>query len=236
MITIGSRALRYCLWIGMVLLACAWGRAAQAVVVDYSAQATGDVISPFNLAGVSATSSGQLAIQNGGGLGVVGGAASPFGPGISGSEFVQFTFDAGDATDVSFTTRFAFNFDHISSILTIEGLSIGGASLGSVGVDIFASFPVYNVSSLFGNVPLSGFSIIGNGTEAGLGSVGTISYTPLSVAVPEPGTLALFAIGIAGFVVSRRRNQSGRIGNAHRKKKKRAIHCALLPNLDAKPT
>lgn len=219
----------------MVLLACAWGRAAQAVVVDYSAQATDNVISPFNLAGVSATGSGQLAIRNGAGLGVVGGA-SAFGPGISGSEFVQFTFDAGGATDVSLTTNFAFNFDQISSILTIEGLSIGGVSLGSVGVDIFASFPVSNVSSLFGNVPLSGFSIIGNGTEAGWGGVETISYTPLSVAVPEPGTLALFAIGIAGFAVSRRRNQSGRIGNAHRKKKKRAIHCALLPNLDAKPT
>lgn len=66
--------------------------------------------------------------------------------------------------------------------VVFEGFGANGASLGTQKITILSTFPNYNISVLFGNVALSGFSVEGDGTAAGL-SISTITFTP--VATPE---------------------------------------------------
>lgn len=115
---------------------------------------------------------------------------------IDGTESVNFAFDAGSATNViasSYLGRFTGS-DNAS--FTVQGFGVGGTPLGSVTVGL-SNFPFYNISSLFGGVPLSGFTWNGDGPGKGGYAVSVINYTPVA-STPEPSSLALLGIGLAG--------------------------------------
>ncbi len=176
---------------------------ASAGVVDYRPLA-GSFASPFDFGGVTATAATSMSSTSGSGLGFLPSPVSS--PTIDNNESIKFTFDAGPATGVSFTSTIAFNFGGGSNFL-VEGFNAAGVSLGSQTLPLFATFPTYAVSSLYG-VPLSAFSVLGDGTNAGL-DVATITFSPAPVATPEPATLVpifvLFAAVLASRFVRRQR-------------------------------
>jgi hypothetical protein len=126
---------------------------------------------------------------------------------INDSESVLFQFVAGPATNVKFGSSLA-NLQPNPN-LNLEGFDAGGAPLGVVSFDVdnavsSGGTPI-DVSGLLGNVPLSGFAVEGNGTDAGL----TIAEVSFVSTVLEPSTLATAAVaGRAGLgALWRRRNK-----------------------------
>jgi hypothetical protein len=184
-------------------------RGVEANTISYSSMSSDIYSSPLDSGGVTVTSAGTLAIQNGQGLGLDDGPILSVYPLIEDVYSATFTFDAGAADAVSFTAMTAAAGSNQSDDnFKITGYAVGGASLGTVEVNLFTSFPTYAVSSLFSSVPLSAFTISGDG--AGDGGLNVTSIT-FSSAVPEPSTL--LPTGFAGIAsiwfASRRHRRAG---------------------------
>jgi hypothetical protein len=178
-------------------------------VVDFTAQGNFTTAGPFSLGGVTITGSSTLSFHSGfpDGFGILGGSTVP--PGfqvIGGGEFARFDFNAGSATGVSFFSGVAENIGGGSPNVGIQGFGIGGGSLGIQLVNVFGPFPgPYDVSSLFGNVPLSAFRITGGSPDAGL-NLASLTFTPAGV--PEPTSLLAWGlVSAAGFVATRLRRR-----------------------------
>jgi hypothetical protein len=176
---------------------------ASTITVDYRLQATA-VVSALDVGGVTATpAASQLQLLNTGGLGVVGGTSQYT---IDGIESVKFTFDSGSATGVFLDYYYIVNQNpglYSRPQASITGFGVGGGSLGTLAILPFTSYPTTNVSALFGNAVLSGFSVSGNQTGM---QISDIVYTS-AVTTPEPsaGTLAGAGTALLGLWVGRRR-------------------------------
>lgn len=178
---------------------------ASAVTVDYFVQGDFTTSSPLTINGLTATAGvGQtMGLNVGSGLGVVGGSDPGLTYLIDTNESVLFQFVTGLATGVSFNESIAVN-NGGDLLMNLEGLGAGMVSLGMIQYNIFSTFNLIDVSSAFGNVPLSGFRVSGNGTGSGV-DVRSVSFTPTVTSVPEPTTLSLLAMGGVIVFGSRRR-------------------------------
>jgi hypothetical protein len=157
---------------------------------------------PLTVSGLTATP-GAGETLNGGdsifghplfGLGIAGG--STYGGDLSGyidhSESVRFTFTAGAATGVTFQAdAFDVNYSYGgNTYLNLEGFAADGTSLGTVTFSGWDSVEVgIDVSGAFGGVPLSGFTISGNGTNAGI-QLYKVSFTPVPSDTTAPTVTA----------------------------------------------
>jgi len=180
--------------------------ALRADTVDYSTLPAGTKTSPLTVGGITATSSGTLA-TDGVGLGVVGGNGLDV---IDPSESVHFAFDAGAGTGVMFTSDLAILLPSpTTGNFQVQGFAVGGASLGVVGVPLLATFPNFNISALFGNVQLSGFTLGGGDSHNVSPTVTSISFTPVTIsATPEPSSILLLGTGVLAVAGSFRRKLS----------------------------
>jgi hypothetical protein len=161
--------------------------AAEAGTISYSTFNSDIYPSPLDAGGVTVTTAGTLAIQNGQGLGLDDGPVHTIVPIIEDVFSATFAFDAGGANAVSFNTSDAAVGSNTSDDdFKLTGYAVGGASLGTVEVNFFNSFPTFAVSSLFSNVTLSAFTISGDGAGDGGLNVASITF---SSTVPEPSTL-----------------------------------------------
>jgi hypothetical protein len=147
--------------------------------------------------------------------GVFGGTAYDF--------YYQINFTGGNSaiTGVNPASFFGFrtSVGQIGDGDGVDGLFINGSqtaaqarrTIGGAGMDFdFLGFVpgtssftlvVRTNSDVF--TRLGSIGILGSGVAA---SVTTIAPVPLTVNAPEPGALALLAVGMAGFVALRRRN------------------------------
>lgn len=181
---------------------------AAAAFVDYTVPVPFTTNAPLTIGGLTATAGGGQSLGlDSFGLGVVGGSDA-LGYSIDTNESVLFEFTGGLAAGVSLIENFAFNGGNQD--LNLEGLGVGMASLGVVQFNIFAGFPNLNVSAAFGDVPLSGFRIFGNGTGSGI-DIASVSFTPVVTSVPEldatAGTSAIALLAGALILVGERRGQ-----------------------------
>jgi len=123
---------------------------------------------------------------------------------IDSTESVKFTFDAGAATNVSLMSYLG-ELNSGDGNVNLQGFGVGGVSLGIESFNFVTWVVGINVSAQFGNVPLSGFAVEGDGTSSGV-SVGTVTFTPGAAVVPEPSTALVAVAGmLAGLAVWARR-------------------------------
>lgn len=124
------------------------------------------VVTNLDFGSVVVTGSADLNLLNFNGLGVVGGL---FNNTVDSNEWVRFDF-ATSATVVSYFVGSAGNQDGDGTVgdSFIEGFAIGGASLGSVPNN---GSGVFDVSALFGGVPLSAFTVTADVDNLRIGSV-----------------------------------------------------------------
>jgi hypothetical protein len=109
----------------------------------------------LDVGGIVVTGSANINVLNLNGLGVVGGI---FDDTIDGSEFLEFSFSAGIALEVSYDVSSAGNQDGDGTAgdAILEAFDVGGTSLGTVAV---SGSGTLDVSGMFGNVPLSAFKV-----------------------------------------------------------------------------
>lgn len=186
---------------------------AGATTIDYS------TVGPFSgttftTNGLTATAqnAGTLSIKSGIGLGVVGGGLPPDIDAIDGNESVLFSFQSGAATDVAFGGSSGFSNSASNFFLNLEGFDIHGTSLGIQTfnfLDAISFATPIDVSAAFGDVPLSAFTIAGNGQSVGIELL-KVTFTDAATppAVPEPATLLLCGSGLA-FIGARLRRPRG---------------------------
>jgi hypothetical protein len=136
-----------------------------------------------------------------GGLGISGGDSNRVDGINSPPEYVEFSFDAGAATDVSWTTGNASDGPDSGNVLgdaTVEAWDVNGTYLGSGATSAGAALKELDI--YFGNVEFSKFRL-----TSGVGDtfdVRSVTFTP----VPEPGTTAVVC-GVVGLLGLRRRRK-----------------------------
>lgn len=141
----------------------------------------GDFNTPsFSESGVSITSSdGEVHFSDLDGVGT----------GISGialADSLIFTFSQ-PAAGVLLTSRQANMVSFNVDIMDVNGVSLGTYSQGPWALDM-------DITSLSGGAPIGGFTLTNVNDPLGQGQyVGTLSFS----VVPEPGTAALLALGMA---------------------------------------
>lgn len=189
----------------LALLATAGPGVASAAIVNYRAQGT-DILpgTTFDAGGITVTGSGPLEIRSDFGLGIIGGAGiGNGGQQIDNGETARFSFDGGPATGVSLLST-GIGSPTGNFVGTFQGFGASGQSLGTYNYFITPLQNPVNISAIFGNVVLSAFSFTGGEPGAGI-SVASITYTS---AVPEPTSLAMVGLGLAGAgVVARMRRR-----------------------------
>ena len=182
-IGIGSRALSSVRMVRPFLAAAALFAAtgqAHAITVDFTFLGTFTTPS-LSTGGVTATGSADINVLNGNGLGIVGGTVTTH---VDFPEFITFSFDSPSVTDVE------LGFPAIGGLGTansgIEAFQPGGASLGTQTLDLFGITIPWDVSALFGDVPLESVTLSPLNTNLSNQST-TFTISSISF-VPEPST------------------------------------------------
>jgi hypothetical protein len=192
--------------IAFYLVVLASSRLIEANTVNYNSLPDETLPNGFDFGGITVTSPGILTVGSPNfGLSVVGSINGAF---IEGTESASFTFDTGAAAGVIVTPdQVGVGSDESDDNFKLTGFGVGGASLGTLEVNFFATFPTYDISSLFGNATLSGFTVAGDGPNDGGISVATITFSPVSSSAPEPATLVPTCLGLIALtcVTFRRR-------------------------------
>jgi hypothetical protein len=93
------------------------------------------------------------------------------------------------------TFSFTRGFDSLSGTFTSAGIFNGGSLTG-----FSLAYAVLGGAGIFGGASGSGAS-----TALGTGQASFLERGTFSINVPEPGTLALFGLGLAGLGMRRRR-------------------------------
>jgi hypothetical protein len=152
-----------------------------ATTIDYRFVSGVDVdTASFDSTGVTVTGGPGLVFVNvSNGLSVFGGGNDSA---VNVGEFLSFSFDAGPATGISFEVNNA-----ITATATLQAFGPGG-SLGSQSVSVSFAGPPIDVSGLFGNQPISNFTLT---TTAGAYRLDILTFAP------EPSSFVLL---FSGFV------------------------------------
>jgi hypothetical protein len=164
---------------------------AQAATVDYTFSGNVESAS-FNLGGITVTGSADVKAGNGSGVAIVGGASDfTVGP----NEFIQFSFNNGQAIDVTYFDNEAgdTNNDEILGERTLEAFDIFDVSLGTVSQSDTGAF---DVTALFGDVAISSFTLTSPGWDSF--KIESVTFSP----VPIPAAVWLFgsALGLLGWM------------------------------------
>jgi hypothetical protein len=150
--------------------------------------------------GVTVRGSANVTMYVFGGLGIAGGDSNRVDGINSPPEYVEFSFDAGAATDVSWTTGNASDGPDAGNVLgdaTVEAWDKNGNYLGSGATSAGAALKELDI--YFGDAEYSKFRL-----TSGVGDtfdVRSVTFTP----VPEPATGAVLGAGMAFAVLRRRR-------------------------------
>ena len=92
-------------------------------------------------------------------------------------------------------------FGNPPSSIDIDLFGLDGNLVNSVNVGILSDYNIYNLSGLG---TFRGLTFFNNNDAAGLRFM-NISYNAVAVTVPEPGTLGLLLVGLAGLFIVRPR-------------------------------
>lgn len=156
--------------------------------------------SSYTTGGVTLSGSANVFFYEANGAGIVGDDNYY----VDGSEFIDVFFAPGPVLDVEYFISVAFDDegDVIFGERVLEAFAAGGGSLGTVWHDHQGWF---SVSSLFGNVPIEGFSLTAPGFDGF--RLGAVRFTPAaeSTDVPEPASLGILAVGLFALAGLRRR-------------------------------
>jgi hypothetical protein len=109
------------------------------------------------------------------------------------------------------SSLYAFSFNTLTPAYFLIKVGSGVGVAGDGSSETFSHYLYQNVSSLnYGVIDLSAFDRTRNRTvNIGLVShLSTASGTPPTTSVPEPATLSLFGLAIAGIGFARRRKQA----------------------------
>jgi hypothetical protein len=147
--------------------------------IDYRFVSGVDVqTTSFDSGGVTVTGGPGLVFVNvSNGLSIIGGNNSAVDPG----EFLAFSFDGGPVSGISFQVN-----NTLIAGASLQAFGPGG-SLGSQAVSISAGGGVTDVSGLFGNQPISNFTL---STTTGAYRLDILTFAP------EPSSFVLLALGL----------------------------------------
>ncbi len=183
-----------------VLLASAEVKAA--ITVDYSNIGTFTTAS-LNQGGVTVIGSNLVNVhQYDGsfkGLGIVGGTIWPYDTYVDSGESITFSFNAGAAADVRFYSSSVRGLG--TAYASISAVAPGGASLGSITVNLFSSPYDRDVSGLFGNVAMQSFTVTAGYNNSGQPTGFNVSSLAYTTQVPEPSTLIIWSL-LGGLAIS----------------------------------
>lgn len=176
--------------------------------ISFGTYFTGQTVTGSNPKSLSGSpTGGSLELQQDEATSIVGDGANPTSPVLSGSPTfngpISFMF-SNPVAAVGLSGGF---FDNVGST-TIEAFDVTGASLGKLantikGIEFYGLF-----DSTGSNIAGVSFYITGN--ELAGFAIDNVTFGDASVVVgndvPEPATLALVSLGLAGIVARRRRN------------------------------
>jgi len=184
--------MRYIAPIGVSLVLVAPGLATAAeVFVDFTNKGTFDT-GLYAESGVEVRGSADLHFLDLNGLGIVGGETDTF---VDHGESITFTFLGGGAVAVRYGLSAYGNLSGIQfTDSTIEAFGLNGESLGLRNPNIGIN-PI-NVSFLFRDAPIGSFRVTSDQDGFRFGYLSYEAYVP---AVPEPGTVAFVALGLAAL-------------------------------------